>query len=84
MIPHTIVLEPALVIYKIHNGYWFFGRPTVEELRQDLRAVTKKCRPDWDITTPELKRHGSRAERNSSTRTERRTPKRSVIRINGG
>ena len=24
-------------------------------LRQDLRAVTMKCRPDWDITTPELK-----------------------------
>src|ERR1043165_2494001 len=23
MIPHTIVLEPGLVIYKIYNGYWF-------------------------------------------------------------
>jgi peroxiredoxin len=56
MIPHVIVLEPGLVIYKIYNGYWFFGRPTVEELRQDLRAVLKKCRPDWDITTPEIRR----------------------------
>jgi peroxiredoxin len=55
MIPHTLVLEPGLVIYKIYMGYWFFGRPTLEELRQDLRAVTRKCRPDWDITTPELK-----------------------------
>jgi peroxiredoxin len=55
MIPHVIVLEPNLVIYKIYNGYWFFGRPTQEELRQDLRAVTKKCRPDWDIMTRELK-----------------------------
>ena len=55
MIPHVIVLEPGLVVYKIYMGYWFFGRPTMEELRQDLRAVTKKCRPDWDITTPELK-----------------------------
>ena len=55
MIPHVIVLEPGLVIYKIYNGYWFFGRSTVEELRQDLRAVSKKCRPDWDITTVELK-----------------------------
>ena len=27
MIPHVIVLEPGLVIYKIYNGYWFFGRP---------------------------------------------------------
>ncbi len=55
MIPHTIVLEPDLVIYKIYNGYWFFGRPTIEELRQDLRAVLKRCRPDWDITSPDLK-----------------------------
>ncbi|MDT5303406.1 MAG: hypothetical protein QOG79_6675 [Mycobacterium sp.] len=55
MIPHVIVLEPGLIIYKIYNGYWFFGRPTLEELRQDLRAVTKKCRPDWDITTPDLR-----------------------------
>jgi peroxiredoxin len=55
MIPHVIVLEPGLVIYKVYNGYWFFGRPTMEDLRQDLRAVTRKCRPDWDITTPELK-----------------------------
>jgi peroxiredoxin len=55
MIPHVIVLEPGLVIYKIYDGYWFFGRPTTEELRQDLRAVTRKCRPDWDITKPELR-----------------------------
>jgi hypothetical protein len=41
MIPHTLVLEPGLIIFKIYNGYWFFGRPTLEELRQDLRAVTK-------------------------------------------
>jgi hypothetical protein len=55
MIPHVIVLEPGLVIYKIYNGYWFFGRPTLEELRQDMREVTRRCRPDWDITTPELR-----------------------------
>jgi peroxiredoxin len=55
MIPHVIVLEPGLVIHKIYDGYWFFGRPTLEELRQDLRAVSRKHRPDWDITTPELK-----------------------------
>ena len=54
MIPHVIVLEPGRVVYKVYNGYWFFGRPTVEELRQDLRTVSLKCRPDWDITKPEL------------------------------
>ena len=51
MIPHTLVLEPGLRVFKIYNGYWFFGRPTVEELRLDLRAVLQRCRPDWDISS---------------------------------
>ncbi len=55
MVPHTIVLEPGLVVHKIYMGYWFFGRPTVEELRQDLRFVTQKCRPDWDLSDPQLR-----------------------------
>jgi peroxiredoxin len=55
MIPHTIVLEPGRIVFKIYNGYWYFGRPTIEELRQDLRRVLQKCRPDWDITDPELR-----------------------------
>ena len=63
MIPHTLVLEPGLVISKIYMGYWFFGRPTQEELRQDLRAVTKKCRPDWDISGAELKAAWGRGEK---------------------
>jgi len=63
MIPHTIVLEPGLVVFKIYNGYWFFGRPTNEELRQDLRTVLKKCRRDWDITSPEMKDAWKRGEK---------------------
>jgi peroxiredoxin len=63
MIPHTIVLEPGLIVSKIYMGYWFFGRPTVEELRQDLRAVLQKCRPDWDITNPDLKAAWGRGEK---------------------
>src|SRR6185503_3011162 len=51
MIPHTLVLEPGLRVHKVYNGYWFFGRPTVEELRLDLRAVLQRCRPDWDISS---------------------------------
>jgi peroxiredoxin len=55
MVPHTVVLEPGLVVHKVYVGYWFFGRPSVEELRMDLRAVLIKCRPDWDITRPEMR-----------------------------
>ena len=53
MIPHTLVLEPGRRVFSIYNGYWFFGRPTVEELRLDLRRVLQRCRPDWDIGRPE-------------------------------
>ena len=53
MIPHTLVLEPGLRVYRIYSGYWFFARPTVEELRLDLRAVLQRCRPDWDISSAE-------------------------------
>jgi peroxiredoxin len=63
MIPHTIVLEPGLIVYRLYVGYWFFGRPTVEELRQDLRVVLQKCRPDWDIASPELKAAWQRGEK---------------------
>lgn len=63
MIPHTLVLEPGLRVYKIYNGYWFFGRPTIEELRLDLRAVLQRCRPDWDISTPELRAAWDKGEK---------------------
>jgi len=65
MIPHTLVLEPGLRVYKIYNGYWFFGRPTVEELRHDLRAVLQRCRPDWDISREEQRAAWAKGEKAS-------------------
>ena len=55
MIPHVIVLEPGLVIYKIYNGYWYWGRPGPDDLRRDLREVFMKVRPDWDLSAPGLR-----------------------------
>ncbi len=55
MLPYTFVLEPGLLIYKIYNGYWFWGRPSTEDLRQDLRKLFQKVRPDWDLSTPGLR-----------------------------
>jgi len=54
-IPYAFLLEPGLVIHKIYNGYWFWGRPTMEDLRQDFRAISIKCRPDWDAQAPAVK-----------------------------
>ena len=56
MIPHTIVLKPRLEVHRVYNGYWFWGRPSVEDLRQDLREVTREIRPDWDLSKPGLRR----------------------------
>lgn len=55
MIPYTFVLEPGLKIFKIYNGYHYFGRPSNHELHMDLRELTKKIRPDYKIDTPEMR-----------------------------
>ena len=56
MMPHTLVLKPGLVIHSIYNGYWFWGRPSPEDLRHDLRAVTRReIRPDWDLSISGLR-----------------------------
>jgi len=73
MIPHTIVLEPGLIVFNVYMGYWFFGRPTVEELRLDLRMVLRKCRPDWDLSEPGLKMAWARGERSQFFQYERMT-----------
>jgi peroxiredoxin len=55
MIPHTFVLKPGLVIHSIYNGYWYWGRPSTEDLRRDLREVTREVRPDWDLAAAGLR-----------------------------
>jgi peroxiredoxin len=45
-IPYTFVLDHDRTIHKIYNGWWYLGRPTVEELRVDLRELMRQ-REDW-------------------------------------
>jgi hypothetical protein len=56
IIPHTLVLKPGLVIYSIYNGYRFWGCPSVIDLWHELRAGTSEIRPDWDLSTPGLRK----------------------------
>ena len=44
--PYTFVLRADLTIHKIYNGWFFVGRPTLEELRRDLRAIMQ-ARSDY-------------------------------------
>ena len=67
MVPHTLVLKPGLVIHRVYNGYWFWGRPSFAELTQDLRAASGEIRPDWDLSTPGCASAGTRATCRRST-----------------
>src|SRR5215475_8034364 len=62
MIPHTLVLKPGRVIHSIYNGYWYWGRPSIYDLWQDLRAATREIRPDWDLSKPGLREEWDRRD----------------------
>ncbi|MGH2654098.1 MAG: redoxin domain-containing protein [Actinomycetota bacterium] len=63
MIPYTFVLEPGLKIFKMYMGYWYWGRPSVEDLRRDLRELFQEIRPDWDLAAPGLREAWERGEK---------------------
>jgi len=47
-IPYSFCLLPDLTIHSLYCGYWYVGRPTLDELRKDLRAMMKQVRGDFD------------------------------------
>ena len=51
-VPAVVVIGPDLRIHTLYNGYWYWGRPTVDELVIDLREISRALRPDWEAPTP--------------------------------
>ena len=47
--PAAFSLLPDLTIHAAYNGYWYWGRPTLEDLRRDMREITRTIRPDWRV-----------------------------------
>lgn len=47
-VPTVFTLLPDLTIHRSYDGYWYWGRPTLEELRHDFRAISSAVRPDWE------------------------------------
>ncbi len=47
--PAVFVLAPNLTVHSAYTGHWYWGRPGLEELRADLRAVTRAIRTDWEV-----------------------------------
>lgn len=50
-VPAVFTLRPDLTIQRGFDGYWFWGRPTLEELRSDMREITRAIRSDWAAPT---------------------------------
>jgi peroxiredoxin len=51
-VPYTFSLAPDLGIHRVYNGWWYVGRPTLEELRQDFRALMQAARDDYEYRPP--------------------------------
>ena len=47
--PTQLTLYPDLTIHAAYNGYWYWGRATLEELRRDMREIARAIRSDWEL-----------------------------------
>ena len=66
-VPHTVVLCPGLRIENVYVGYWFWGRPSPEQLWADLQEVAKKVYEDFDPTLPEVRAKWESEQRAAAT-----------------
>ena len=54
-VPHTLVLSPGLRIEKVYVGYYFWGRPSIFRLWEDLQEVFARTKEDFDPTVAEVR-----------------------------
>jgi peroxiredoxin len=47
-LPFTFVLDSLLRIHRSWCGFWYWGNPTPEELRQALREITRREQPTFE------------------------------------
>jgi peroxiredoxin len=78
VVPHTLILSPGLVIEKVYVGYWFWGRPSIYQLWDDLTEIFGRTKPDFDPTTAEARR-AFEASRNGPRRASKRSPKKRKV-----
>lgn len=54
-VPHTLILSPGLTIEQVYVGYWFWGRPSPEQLWHDLGELHRRIKADFDPTSAEAR-----------------------------
>jgi len=80
MIPHTLVLKPGLVIHRIYNGYWFWGRSDPSRLGPQRAGPAGALGPGRPRALPRLEQAagGEAAPASDSAESEAMTATSSV------
>jgi len=73
-VPHTVVLAPGLEIFKVYVGFWFFGRPSIYDLWNDMRELRMKTEYNFDPLAPGVREEWE--ARHPERMTARRPPAR--------
>lgn len=74
-VPHTVVLAAGLLIDKVYCGYWFWGRPSVNQLWDDLQFLFHRTKADFDPTTAEARAAWAAQEAGAGAEPTVRLPK---------
>jgi peroxiredoxin len=61
-VPHTLILSPGLKVEEVYVGYWFWGRPSPEQLWLDLQELHERIKDDFDPTVPEVRSKWEQAQ----------------------
>ncbi len=61
-VPHTLILAPGLFIDRVYCGYWFWGRPSADQLWRDLQDLFRRTKADFDPTTDQARAAWSNAQ----------------------
>ncbi len=46
--PTAFTLFPDLSVHSRYDGFWYWGRPSADDIRRDLRDISRRVREDFE------------------------------------
>jgi len=77
VVPHTLVLAPGLVIEKVYVGYYFWGRPSIYRLWEDIGDLLRRIKSDFDPTTPKARAEWEASQNGAKSPAPKKTTSKS-------
>jgi hypothetical protein len=60
---HCVDMKPYPTLRMSRRPRRDWARPSIAEVQQDAREVTRRIRPDWKIDTPQMREKWERGEK---------------------